>query len=54
VSKLLWLRRGEAISLALARSSQIGPEGFRWLRKAVHLKATELAGLFDVTPMQVV
>ncbi len=43
----------EAISLALARSGEIGPEGFRWLRKAVHLKANELATLFDVTPMQV-
>jgi hypothetical protein len=44
---------GDAISLELARSGEIGPEGFRWLRKAAHLKATELAALFDVTPMQV-
>ena len=42
-----------AISQALARSGESGPEGFRWLRKAAGLKALQLAGLLDVTPMQV-
>jgi len=31
----------------------VGPEGFRWLRKAAGLKAVRLAELLDVTPMQV-
>lgn len=31
----------------------MGPEGFRWLRKAAHLKGNELAALLDLTPMQV-
>jgi len=42
-----------AITLELARSGQVGPEGFRWLRKAAGLKAVRLAELLDVTPMQV-
>jgi len=42
-----------AITLELARSGRVGPEGFRWLRKAAGLKAVRLAELLDVTPMQV-
>jgi DNA-binding transcriptional regulator YiaG len=42
-----------AITLDLARGGQVGPEGFRWLRKAAGLKAVHLAELLDVTPMQV-
>ena len=41
-----------AITLELARGGEIGPEGFRWLRKAAGLKAVRLAELLDVTPMQ--
>ena len=44
---------GDAISSSLARSGEVGVDGFRWLRKAAHLKGNELAGLLDVTPMQV-
>jgi DNA-binding transcriptional regulator YiaG len=42
-----------AITLELARGGAVGPEGFRWLRKAAGLKAARLAELLDVTPMQV-
>lgn len=42
-----------AITLELARGGEVGPEGFRWLRKAAGLKAMRLAELLDVTPMQV-
>jgi DNA-binding transcriptional regulator YiaG len=42
-----------AITLELARGGEVGPEGFRWLRKASGLKAVHLAELLDVTPMQV-
>src|SRR2546423_3538489 len=42
-----------AITLELARGGEVGPEGFRWLRKAAGLKAVRLAQLLDVTPMQV-
>jgi DNA-binding transcriptional regulator YiaG len=42
-----------AITLDLARGGEVGPEGFRWLRKAAGLKAVRLAELLDVTPMQV-
>jgi DNA-binding transcriptional regulator YiaG len=42
-----------AITLDLARGGEVGPEGFRWLRKAAELKAMRLAELLDVTPMQV-
>src|SRR5438132_14281518 len=42
-----------AITLELARGGEVGPEGFRWLRKAAGLKAVRLAELLDVTPMQV-
>ena len=42
-----------AITLELARGGEVGPEGFRWLRKAAGLKAVRLAELPDVTPMQV-
>jgi YgiT-type zinc finger domain-containing protein len=42
-----------AITLDLARGGQVGPEGFRWLRRAASLKAVQLAQLLDVTPMQV-
>ena len=42
-----------AITLELARGGKVGPEGFRWLRKAAGLKAVRLAELLDVTPMQV-
>jgi len=42
-----------AVTLELARGGEVGPEGFRWLRKAAGLKAVRLAELLDVTPMQV-
>src|SRR5205823_3869080 len=42
-----------AITLEVARGGEVGPEGFRWLRKAAGLKAVRLAELLDVTPMQV-
>src|SRR2546421_3423427 len=42
-----------AITLELARAGGLGPEGFRWLRKAAGLKAVRLAELLDLTPMQV-
>jgi DNA-binding transcriptional regulator YiaG len=42
-----------AITLELARGGEVGPDGFRWLRKAAGLKAVRLAELLDVTPMQV-
>jgi len=42
-----------AITLELARGGGVGPEGFRWLRRAAGLKAVHLAELLDVTPMQV-
>src|SRR5213080_468080 len=42
-----------AITLELARGGEVGPEGFRWLRRVVGLKAVRLAELLDVTPMQV-
>jgi DNA-binding transcriptional regulator YiaG len=42
-----------AITIELARGGEVGPEGFRWLRKAAGLKAVRLAELLDVTPMQV-
>src|SRR5207248_10456009 len=42
-----------AITLDLARGGEVGPEGFRWLRKVAGLKAVRLAELLDVTPMQV-
>src|SRR2546430_11785972 len=42
-----------AITLELARGGEVGPEGFRWLRRAAGLKAVHLADLLDVTPMQV-
>src|SRR5882724_2653632 len=42
-----------AITLELVRGGEVGPEGFRWLRKAAGLKAVRLAELLDVTPMQV-
>jgi DNA-binding transcriptional regulator YiaG len=42
-----------AITLDLARGGEVGPEGFRWLRKAAELRAVRLAELLDVTPMQV-
>src|SRR5947207_7329218 len=42
-----------AITRELARGGEVGPEGFRWLRKAAALKAVRLAELLDVTPMQV-
>ena len=42
-----------AITHEMARSGEVGPEGFRWLRKAAGLKAVRLAELLDVTPMQV-
>ena len=42
-----------AITLELARGGEVGPEGFRWLRKAAGLTAVRLAKLLDVTPMQV-
>jgi DNA-binding transcriptional regulator YiaG len=42
-----------AITLELARGGEVGPEGFRWLRRAAGLKAVRLAELLDVTPMQV-
>lgn len=42
-----------AITLELARGGDVGPEAFRWLRKAAGLKAVRLAELLDVTPMQV-
>ncbi|MCA1825504.1 MAG: helix-turn-helix domain-containing protein [Myxococcales bacterium] len=42
-----------AITLELARRGDVGPEGFRWLRKAAGLKAVRLAEFLDVTPMQV-
>jgi len=42
-----------AVTLELARGGEVGPEGFRWLRKAAGLKAVRLAELLDVTSMQV-
>src|SRR5215472_1990788 len=42
-----------AVTLELARGGDVGPQGFRWLRKAAGLKAVRLAELLDVTPMQV-
>src|SRR3954463_16116926 len=42
-----------AITLELARGGEVGPEGFRWLRKAGGPKAVPLAELLDVPPMQV-
>jgi DNA-binding transcriptional regulator YiaG len=42
-----------AITLDLARGGDVGPQGFRWLRKAAELRAVRLAELLDVTPMQV-
>src|SRR5437899_11852975 len=42
-----------AITVELARGGDVGPESFRWLRKAAGLKAVRLAELLDVTPMQV-
>jgi len=42
-----------AMTLQLARGGDVGPEGFRWLRRAAGLKAVRLAELLDVTPMQV-
>jgi hypothetical protein len=42
-----------AITLDLVRGGEVGPEGFRWLRKAAGLKAVRLAELLDVTAMQV-
>jgi DNA-binding transcriptional regulator YiaG len=42
-----------AITLELARGGDVGPQGFRWLRKAAGLKAVRLAELLDLTPMQV-
>ena len=42
-----------AITVELARGGEVGPEGFRWLRKAAGLKAVRLAELLDLTPMQV-
>src|SRR4051812_26326564 len=42
-----------AITLRLAQGGEVGPEGFRWLRKAAGLKAVRLAELLGVTAMQV-
>ncbi|GAC1344342.1 MAG: hypothetical protein NVSMB23_19130 [Myxococcales bacterium] len=42
-----------AITLELARGGEVGPQGFRWLRRAAGLKAVRLADLLDVTAMQV-
>ena len=42
-----------AITLELACGGDVGPEAFRWLRKAAGLKAARLAELLGVTPMQV-
>jgi DNA-binding transcriptional regulator YiaG len=42
-----------AVTLELARGGGVGPEAFRWLRKAAGLKAVRLAELLDITPMQV-
>src|SRR2546421_10648005 len=41
-----------AITLELARGGEVGPEGFRWLRKAAGLKAVRLAELLDFTPLR--
>src|SRR3954470_21970059 len=42
-----------AITLELARGGDVGPEAFRWLRKAAGLKAVRLAELLGVTAMHV-
>lgn len=44
------VKADKAITRSLARSGEVGPEGFRWLRRAAGLPAKRLAGLLDVTP----
>ena len=39
----------KAITLALARSGEVGPQGFRWLRRAAGLEGKRLAELLDVS-----
>ncbi len=39
-----------ALTGELARSGTVGPQGFRWLRKAARLPSVRLAELLDVTP----
>ncbi len=39
-----------ALTGELARSGAVGPQGFRWLRKAARLPSVRLAQLLDVTP----
>lgn len=39
----------DALTATLARSGQIGPRGFRWLRGRARLEAKRLAELLDVT-----
>ena len=39
-----------ALTGDLARSGAVGPQGFRWLRKAARLPSVRLAELLDVTP----
>jgi DNA-binding transcriptional regulator YiaG len=43
------LAADRALTAALA-SGPVGPEGFRWLRRAAGLAALELAALLDLTP----
>jgi DNA-binding transcriptional regulator YiaG len=38
-----------ALTARLARST-VGPQGFRWLRRAAGLQAVQLAALLDVSP----
>ena len=38
-----------ALTATLARSA-VGPQGFRWLRRAAGLQAVKLAALLDVSP----
>src|SRR5215813_13672241 len=38
-----------AVTTRLARST-VGPQGFRWLRRAARLQAVQLAALLDVSP----
>ena len=39
-----------ALTGELARSGTVGPQAFRWLRKAARLPSVRLAELLDVTP----
>ena len=44
------VKADRSITLALARSGEVGPQGFRWLRSAAGLEAKRLAELLNVSP----